>query len=63
MLVSTSPLSSSERCVLRRTTACADERLRLDWHSPTVTGVKPGSGSTLLPSARVLARAFDGYVF
>jgi hypothetical protein len=57
MLVSTSPLSRSERCVRRRTTACANERLRLDWHSPAVTSVKPGSGSTLLPSGRVVARA------
>src|ERR1019366_9579230 len=44
-------------------TACADERLRLDWHSPTVTGVKPGSGSTLLPSGRVLARALTATCF
>jgi len=33
--------------VRRRTTTCADERLRLDWHSPTVTTAKPSSGSTL----------------
>jgi hypothetical protein len=50
MLVSTSPLSSRERGSHEETTASADERVRLDWHSPTVTSVNSGSGSTLLPS-------------
>jgi hypothetical protein len=63
MLVSTSPLSSSERRSYEEMTR--PQTSAPDWIGtpPTVTSVNPGSGSTLLPSGRVLARAFDGYVF